>query len=109
MNEIDPLLAVEFLQRNAKAFSDAKGERIFIENYLKTVKSRLMQQSKSKSLGDREADAYAHADYVEQLNGLREAVKAEELLKLLITAASAKLEVWKVDSFNKRQELKSLM
>ena len=53
--EIDPLLAVEFIQKNAAIFSQAKADRIFIENYLKTVKSRLMGESDSKSLGDREA------------------------------------------------------
>lgn len=106
--EIDPRLAIEFVQKNAKAFSDAKGERIFLENYLKTVKSRLMQQSDSKSLGDREAYAYAHEDYVEQLHGLREAVKTEELIKLLITAASAKIDVWKTLEYTKRAEMKNL-
>ena len=108
MTDIDPLLAVEFIQKNAAIFSQAKADRLFIENYLKTVKSRLMGQSDSKSLGDREAYAYAHADYVEQLHGLREAVEVEERIKWLMTAAQAKIDVWKTCEYTKRAELKNL-
>jgi hypothetical protein len=108
MNEIDPLLAVNFLQLTAPKFSQAKAERTFLENYLKTIKSRLMQESDSKSLGDREAYAYAHETYVEQLRGYKQAIEEEERLKWLMTAAQAKIEVWKTLEYTKRAELKNL-
>jgi hypothetical protein len=108
MNEIDPLLAVNFLQLTAPRFSQAKAERTFLENYLKTIKSRLMQESDSKSLGDREAYAYAHETYVEQLRGYKQAIEEEERLKWLMTAAQAKIEVWKTLEYTKRAELKNL-
>jgi|TARA_R110000868_G_scaffold240915_3_gene495507 hypothetical protein len=108
MNEINPLLAVEFLQTTAPKFSQAKADRTFLENYLKTVKSRLMQESDSKSLGDREAFAYAHESYVEQLRGYKQAIEEEERLKWLMTAAQAKIEVWKTLEYTKRAELKNL-
>ena len=108
MNEIDPLLAVNFLQLTAPKFSQAKAERTFLENYLKTIKSRLMQESDSKSLGDREAYAYAHETYVDQLRGYKQAIEEEERLKWLMTAAQAKIEVWKTLEYTKRAELKNL-
>ena len=108
MNEIDPLLAVNILQLTAPRFSQAKAERTFLENYLKTIKSRLMQESDSKSLGDREAYAYAHETYVEQLRGYKQAIEEEERLKWLMTAAQAKIEVWKTLEYTKRAELKNL-
>lgn len=108
MTEIDPLLSVVFIQTNAAKFSQAKADRTFIENYLKTVKSRLMNQSDCKSLGDREAYAYASEDYVEQLRGLKVAIEEEERIKWLMTAAQAKIEVWKTLEYTKRAELKNL-
>jgi len=108
MTEIDPLLAVNFLQLTAPRFSQAKAERTFLENYLKTIKSRLMQESDSKSLGDREAYAYAHETYVEQLRGYKQAIEEEERLKWLMTAAQAKIEVWKTLEYTKRAEMKNL-
>ena len=108
MTDIDPLLAVEFIQKNAGIFSQAKADRMFIEGFLKTTKSRLMGLSNSKSLGDRDAFAYAHADYVEQLEGLRVAVEAEERIKWLMTAAQAKIDVWKTLEYTKRAEMKNL-
>ena len=106
--EIDPLLAVRYIQENADKFAQAKADRTYIENFLKTVKSRLMQKSDSKSLGDREAFAYAHSAYVEQLDGLRVAMEKEEKIKWLMTAAQAKIEVWKTLEYTKRAEMKNL-
>lgn len=106
--DIDPLLAVEFIQKNASVFSQAKADRMFIEGFLKTTKSRLMGLSDAKSLGDREAYAYAHEDYVEQLEGLRVAVEIEERIKWLMTAAQAKIDIWKTNEYTKRAEMKNL-
>jgi len=106
--EIDPNRAIEYIQQNANKFAQAKADRIFIENYLKTVKSRVMNESDSSSLGAKEAEAYASANYVEQLDALKVAVEQEETLKFMLIAAQARIDVWKTTEYSKRAELRNL-
>ena len=108
IDQIDPVRCAKFIQETAPKFAKAKADRTFIENYLRTVKSQLMGNSDATSLGQREADAYASQKYVDQLNGLREAVELEETFRWQMTAAQAKLEIWKVCEYSKRQEMRNL-
>lgn len=80
---------------------------MFIENYLTTVKSRLMNEE-SGTLGNKEAYAYAHPEYVQQLEALKIAIEKEEHLKYMLLAAQARIDVWKTQEYSKRQELKNL-
>ena len=74
--------AIRYIMENAPLFAQAKANRVFIENYLRTVKSRLMNDE-SGTLGAKEAYAYAHADYVAQLEGLKVATEEEERLRYM--------------------------
>ena len=105
--EINPEKAIRYIAENAPLFAQAKANRVFIENYLRTVKSRLMNEE-AGTLGNKEAYAYAHEDYVEQLKGLKAATEEEERLKYMLLAAQARIEVWKTQEYTKRQELKQL-
>lgn len=105
--DIDPLKAIRYMQDNAKVYAQAKANRIFIEGYLKTIKARLMA-AHDGSLGAKEIHAYGHADYVAQLEGLREAVEIEETLRYMLEAAKIKTEIWKTNEYTKRTEMKNL-
>jgi hypothetical protein len=105
--DIDPNKCVAYIMENAPKFAQAKAERVFIENYLRTVKSRLMNQEEG-TLGNKEAYAYAHADYEAQLKGLKEATEKEENLKFMLMAAQMRHDTWKTQEYSKRQELKNL-
>ncbi len=107
MNEINPDKAIRYIVDNAPAYAQAKANRVFIENYLSTVKSRLMLEEDG-TLGHKDAYAKAHPDYVAQLEGLKAATEAEERLKYMLLAAQARIEVWKTQEYTKRQELKNL-
>jgi len=104
--EIEPLKAIEYIQRNAGIYAQAKANRIYIENYLKTVKARLMGNSDEKAIGAKEMDAYASSIYVEQLDGLKAAIEIEETLRYMLEAAKMKVEIWKVQEYTKRTEMK---
>lgn len=106
--EINPELALAFIQKNASEFAEAKGKRIYLENFLKTVKAQQMNESDSSSLGARETDAYASQQYIDTCLALRQAVEQEERLKWLLTAAQAKIEVWKTIEYGKRAEMRNL-
>tara|TARA_R110000822_G_scaffold239475_1_gene369269 strand:+ start:147 stop:488 length:342 start_codon:yes stop_codon:yes gene_type:complete len=105
--EIDPNRAIQYLVDNAPKFAEAKATRVFIENYLRSVKSKLMGNEEG-TLGAKEAYAYAHNDYIEQLNALRIATEEEERLKYMMSAAQLRVDVWKTNEYTKRAELKNL-
>lgn len=104
---LDPNKCVAYIMENAPKFAQAKAERVFIENYLRTIKSRLMQ-NEAGTLGNKEAYAYAHPDYEAQLKGLRDATEKEENLKFMLLAAQMRFDTWKTHEYSKRQELKNL-
>lgn len=105
--EIDPNKAIDYMTKNAPEYAQAKADRVFIENYLRTVKSRLMNQEEG-TLGNKEAFAYAHPDYVLQLNALKIATEKEEHIKYMLKAAELRVEVWRTTEYTKRAELKNL-
>jgi hypothetical protein len=100
----DPHRAVDYIIANAKKFAKAKAERIYIEEYRKSLKSILMKRSLEESLGAQEREAYAHDEYKELLQGLREAVEIEEKLRWNLIAAQARVEIWRSEQANLRTE-----
>lgn len=106
MEAIDPNKAIRYIQDNAQAYADAKAARVYIEQYLKTVKAQLMSESDEKTLGAQETYAYAHGRYLDQLQGLKAAVAQEEHLKYMLEAAKLRIEVWKTEQYNMRVEMK---
>ena len=102
--ERDPHKAVDYILKHAALFAKAKAERTYIEEYLKSLKSILMKRSMETAIGAQERDAYAHPEYVQLLDGLKEAVLIEERLKWDITAATLRVEIWRTEQANNRAE-----
>lgn len=105
--EIDPNKAIDYMTKNAPEYAQAKADRVFIEGYINTVKARLMNQEEG-TLGNKEAYAKAHPDYVQQLEALKIATEKEEHLKYMLKAAELRVEIWKVQEYTKRAELRNL-
>ena len=108
MNDEIAQKAIDFIRDNAPAFAKAKADRTYIENALKSKKAVLMADSDASSLGAKEMYAYAHADYVELLMGLKAAVAIEEETKWLMEAAKLRFEHWKTLQFNQRIEARAM-
>jgi hypothetical protein len=98
----DASLAVNFIYTQAPLFAKAKSDRVYLEEFRKTKKSLLMLASGESSAVMREADAYAHPEYQQLLDGLRVAVEQEEALKWQLTAAQARIEIYRTQSANNR-------
>lgn len=104
--DIDPTRAIEYIQKNAGVYAEAKSNRVHIEGYLKYLKASLMNKSDSNSLGAKETYAYSHPDYLDQLKAMQIAVEMEERMKYLLEAAKMKVEVWKTQEYTKRTEMR---
>lgn len=107
MREIDPHDAVDYILLNGKNFAKAKSERVYLEEYRKSLKALLMKRSMETAIGAQEREAYAHADYQAMLLGLRDATEAEEKLRWDLIGAQQRVEIWKTETYtnNKTDKL----
>jgi len=105
MNE--PTKAIQYLIDTAEPYSKAKATRIYLEGFLKSRKAQLMSQAGTEVLGKQETFAYAHPEYIEILDGIRQAVETEEKYRWLMTAAQARIECWRTEQYSARMELKA--
>ena len=105
MNE--PTKAIQYLIDTAPLYAKAKADRMYLEEFRKSRKAQLMSIAGTEVLGKQETYAYAHADYIEILEGIREAVEREERFRWLMTAAQARIEVWRTEQYSARMELKA--
>lgn len=99
---IDPNKAIDFLLKNAEKYSQAKAQRVYLEEFRKSKKALLMNQCDEKTVNAREQYAYSHPDYVSVIEGLRSAVEIEEELKWQQIAAQLRVEVWRSQEASNR-------
>ena len=105
MNE--PTKAIQYLIDTAPLYAKAKADRIFLEEFRKSRKAQLQSQAGTEVLGKQETFAYAHADYVQILEGIKQAVEKEENYRWLLSAAQARIEVWRTQQYSMRAEVKA--
>lgn len=103
----DPHKAVDYIVKNAKRFAKAKAERVYMEEYRKSLKAILMKRSMEAAIGAQEREAYAHDEYVQLLQALKEAVEIEEKLRWDLIGAQARVEIWRTEQANNRAEGKA--
>ena len=106
--EIDVFRCLDFIRDNAKKYAQAKANRIFLEEWRKSLKATLMATQLGDPVNAQERYAYAHPEYAELLEGLKVAIEQEENLRWKLIAAQAKIEVWRSLSANQRAEAKVL-
>ena len=100
----DPHQAIDYIIKHGQKFADAKAQRIYLEEFRKSKKALLMQKSMETTVNAQERDAYAHPEYIELLDGIRQAVEIEEGLRWNLVAAQARVDVWRSEQANMRTE-----
>jgi hypothetical protein len=105
MNE--PTKAIQYLIDTAPLYAKAKADRMYLEEFRKSRKAQLASQAGTEVLGKQETFAYAHPEYIQILEGIREAVEKEETYRWMMTAAQAKIEVWRTQQYSARLEIKA--
>jgi len=92
---IDPNEAINFMIKNAEAYSQAKANVTYLTEHRKTVKAIGFQCSLKSTMAEKEADAYTTDEYKECVEGLREAVAEAERLRWMLVAAQARVDCWR--------------
>jgi hypothetical protein len=102
--EIDPHKAVDFIIANGKKAAKAKANRIYMDEYRKSLKAILMKRSQETSVNAQEREAYSNQEYLDHLKAILEAVELEEELRWQMIAAQARVEVWRSQEATYRVE-----
>ena len=105
---INPQKSLKALHEAGPLYAKAKAERIYLEEYRKTLKAVLMKHAEAEGIkvsATQEREAYAAPAYAAHLEGLRAAVEAEEALRWRMVAAEAAIEVWRsTEASNRRMD-----
>jgi predicted transposase YbfD/YdcC len=101
--EINPHEAINYMIKNAEAYAKAKANVVYLEQYRKTKKAICFQSSLRSTMAEKEADAYAHPDYIAVLDGLKDAVEEAERLRWMLVAAQARIDVFRTQEASNRR------
>lgn len=102
IDEGDIEKAVHWLLSSADEAAEAKGERIYCEEYRKSLKAIIASECNETSEAAKERHAYAHPRYQEHLERLKQAVIRDETMRARRAAAEMKIEAWRTQSSNMR-------
>jgi hypothetical protein len=102
MSEINPHEAVDFIYLNAPKLGEAKGKRVYLEQFRKSKKAMLILECSDSGVQAKESYAYAHPEYVELLKGLDAATEQEITLQWQLEAAKLRVQIFQTESANNR-------
>lgn len=105
----NPELAIEYIFKHGKRYAKAKAERIYLEEYRKSLKAIIMKRSLENAVNAQEREAYSDPEYIKLLQGLKEAVEVEEEIRWGLVAAQARIEVWRSMEATNRVEGKATL
>lgn len=108
----DPNAAVDYIIAKSAEYAQAKANRIYVEEYRKTLKAELCKKALEmgyEAVNAQEREAYSHPDYKAHLTAIKEAVEAEEKLRWMLIAAEARISVWRsLEASNRVQDKAAL-
>ncbi len=93
--KIDPQTSLQAMHDTGPKLAAARAERVWLEEYRKSLKALLMKASPQSSAAMQERDAYADESYLLHLQGLRQAVEREEALRWKMVTAQTAVDVWR--------------
>ena len=94
--------AIDYLRDNAEAAAKARAERIYMDEFRKSLKALIMKEHIDATVSAQEREAYADPRYQTHLEALRQAVYRDEKARFMRVAAEAKIEAWRTSSANRR-------
>lgn len=98
----DPHEAVDYIIKHSQLYAQAKAEVTYLTEFRKTKKALCFQSSMKTTMAEKEADAYAHPEYQEVLEGLKKAVIEAETLRWMLIAAQARIDVFRTQEASNR-------
>ena len=94
--------ALEYLRTNAPIAAQAKANKIYMEEFRKTVKAQQMAKFNSLPVNAQEREAYRSEEYQAYLDAIKDAVYKDELHRWGMVAATSTIEAWRTQNANQR-------
>ena len=107
---MSPEDAAELIRTNAKAYGEAKAQRVYLEEFRKSKKALLMKDSLllgEKAVNAQEREALADPEYLQLLKGLAVAIEQEESLRWQLEAARLEIDIWRTRQASERLLIRS--
>src|SRR3990167_7512853 len=92
--------AIDYIRDNSEKAAEAKANRIYMEEYRKSIKATIMSEHLTDPVNAQERFAYIDSRYKDHLLTMKEAIKQDEQFRWMMVAAQAKLEAWRTMSAN---------
>ena len=100
--KLDPQKSLEAMHATGPVLAQARADRVYAEEYRKSLKAILMKEHAALPAVAQEREAYADRRYLAHLDALKTAVEAEEAARWRMVTAQAAVEVWRTLSANDR-------
>jgi len=98
---------VDWLRDNARTMAQARAERLYMEQWIKTAKAEAMKSHTALPVAAQEREAFTSAGYLSALQAFKDSVVADEHYRWLAVAAEAKLDAWRTQESTRRAEGKA--
>lgn len=86
--------ALDFLRDSADEAAQNRANRIYMEEYRKSLKAQLMSENMDMAVNAQEREAYKNVQYITHLDAMKTAIYEDEKLRFLIEAAKIKITAW---------------
>jgi plasmid stabilization system protein ParE len=98
--------AIDFLRHQANAAAEAKAHRIYMTEFRKVVKAKVMQRYINTPHTTQERNAYSDPEYIAHLDAMKTAIERDIFHEWKRAAAEATIEAWRTHNANVRGERK---
>ena len=86
--------ALDFLRDSAETAAINRSNRVYMEEYRKSLKAQLMSENLDMPVNAQEREAYKNVAYVTHLEAMKESIYQDEKLRFLMEAAKIKISAW---------------
>lgn len=99
--------ALSYLRDNAEKDAQARAERLYMEQWIKTALAQEMAKQSDKSVAAQEVGARISDAYLAAINAYKQAIFEDEKRRFLRSTAETKIEAWRTMCSNQRAEGKA--
>ena len=86
--------AFDFLRDSAVDAAKCRANRVYLEEYRKSLKAQIMAEHNTLPVNGQEREAYKDPRYLQHLEALKEAVFEDEKIRFLMEAAKIRISAW---------------
>ncbi len=102
LSETDIERAIDWLRDSADECARKRAERLYLDDFTRSLKSQIMSEHLAEPLGAQERHAYSDVRYRNHLEALKIAIFEDEKGRFLRDAADAKIRCWQTQQANER-------